>query len=624
QGVPLDVPDAQDINDAKYFEASNKKFRLFNNLFNSNSIYAFNKEKPNILFQEDDVLDGTQHIFLKFKRPQEFKEPIDPALQEKYGNFVDEVYRSKDKLLGEFMKTAGPNTHIIVFADSGFFVDPVSGWRFDRLNIILEILGLMRKDASGEIDFSKTTAYECGNNNFDWNRRLCINLEGRQDKGMVRQQDYDRTVNQVISKLQALKTTDGEGLFNTIGRTFSASGDVMYDIKRSVVDKTLVINGKEYPAKLFMTLSIESGAHYANPEPPPGFFVWSGPNIRKGNVINNMRFIDFAPNILHSLGYPIAEDMDGQYLEMLYNKPTEPAYIETYESNPNKISSSNNELLIGKDYVMIQDNKATIFTNVAKTDKYKQFCFQLGNKNASVQVDNLFMVKDPGATITTAVNNKFEPIEFIKIKKISDLEQISQSIILPAGFVTEMGEEKSFNILGSLEANKPTEMGIWTNMYFTVRAPGPGVFRLIAKGTSLDGVFPILEFSQNGNAFAQVEINSQEYFPFDVAVPKGGIVKVAYINDRFNDREDRNLRIQMIKFSAENVFEPKQDMDFFMQNNDLCFYNKRVGTFRLEMSVWPQNEPSKGLDDQDIQKALQFLQTTGEIKNTSTVPIPSP
>ncbi|MBU1131909.1 alkaline phosphatase family protein [Patescibacteria group bacterium] len=622
QGVSLDIPDAQDINDAKYFEAAHKKFTLFNDLFNGNSLYAFNHEQPDILFQEDDVLDGTQHIFLKFKRPEEFEEPIEPALQEKYGDFVDEIYRAKDELLGKYMKLASPDTHIIVFSDSGFFVDPVSGWRFDKIDSILELLGFLKRDSSGNIDYSRTIAYECGNNNFDWERRLCINLEDRQERGIVAQKDFDRTVKQIISVFNSLKTTDGESIFKSVSETFSASGDVKYDIKRSVVDKSIILNNKEYPIKKFLTLSIESGAHYANPEGPPGFFIWSGPNIRKGNVIENMRYIDFAPNILYSLGYPIGKDMDGEYLQSMYVEPKMPEYIETYESNPNKLSSSNNEMLSGRDNEIISENKATIFDDIRETDKYKQFCFNLGNKNVAVQVDNIYKVNDPKAAITTAVNNDFESVDFIKIKKLTDLEQISTTVISPDEFNTEMSKENSFNVLGSLETNTPAEMGIWTNMSFTVQSPGKGVFRLIAKGTSVDGVFPTLEFSEGGKVFSRLDINSTDYHPFDVKIPMEGVINIAFVNDKYNDNEDRNIRIQMIKFSQTGMFEPEQDMDFFMQNDELCFYNRRKGTYRLEMSVIPQNIPSTGAEDKDIQKALEFLQTTGEIKDTSTESAP--
>ncbi|PIR74021.1 MAG: hypothetical protein COU35_04755 [Candidatus Magasanikbacteria bacterium CG10_big_fil_rev_8_21_14_0_10_47_10] len=336
-GVALDLPDAQDINDANYFAAAHKKFTLFNELFNTNSLYAFNKEKPDFLFQEDDVLDGTQHIFLKFKKPEEFKEPINPELQAKYGDFVDEIYRSKDVLLGEYLNLATPNTHVILFADSGFFVDPVSGWRFDRFNIILEILGFLKKNEAGQIDYANSIAFECGNNDFDWDRRLCINLEGRQVNGIVPQGDYEKNVDKILSALKALKTTDGDSLFNSIDRTYSTNGDIRYDLKRSSVDKEIEINGKVYPIRLFLTLSIESGAHYANPDGPPGFFIWSGPNIRKGYVIRDFTFMDFVPNILHSLGYPIGEDMDGKYLRGLYTNPVEPAYTPSYEENSNKI-----------------------------------------------------------------------------------------------------------------------------------------------------------------------------------------------------------------------------------------------------------------------------------------------
>ena len=54
----------------------------------------------------------------------------------------------------------------------------------------------------------------------------------------------------------------------------------------------------------------DSGCHRRE-----GVFIASGPHIRRGQSISGARIVDLAPTILHLMGLPAPDDMDGRVLE---------------------------------------------------------------------------------------------------------------------------------------------------------------------------------------------------------------------------------------------------------------------------------------------------------------------
>ena len=63
----LQFPEAKDPNDAGFFKGSHKIIQTSAKLFIKNSLFFYDKEKPDILFQIYGLTDLSQHLFLKFK-----------------------------------------------------------------------------------------------------------------------------------------------------------------------------------------------------------------------------------------------------------------------------------------------------------------------------------------------------------------------------------------------------------------------------------------------------------------------------------------------------------------------------------------------------------------------------
>ncbi len=68
---------------------------------------------------------------------------------------------------------------------------------------------------------------------------------------------------------------------------------------------------------------------------PDGIFVAAGPHIEKGGRIAGASVLDLAPTVLHYLGFPVAEDMDGKVLtgifEPGFSRQHDIRYVASYE-----------------------------------------------------------------------------------------------------------------------------------------------------------------------------------------------------------------------------------------------------------------------------------------------------
>ena len=63
-------------------------------------------------------VDKSQHFFWKFQDPEHPE--YDPGLAEMYGEVIRSFYVSADRVIGEMLEIAGPETNVIVMSDHGF------------------------------------------------------------------------------------------------------------------------------------------------------------------------------------------------------------------------------------------------------------------------------------------------------------------------------------------------------------------------------------------------------------------------------------------------------------------------------------------------------------------------
>lgn len=609
QGFNLTLPDPTGPNDENFFKVAYEKLIDLDKLFNTTSLYAFDKEQPTVEMQITGVIDASQHLFLKFHWPEQYPDKIPDELIKKYQYFLEYLYIQQDKAIGEFIHRAGPQTNIIVTSDHGVFIDPAVGFRFKQFNTILAQLGYLVYDESGGIDYTKSKAFECNNNTFDWQRRLCLNVIGRYATGIVPQKDYQRLRTQIINSLGGIQTPEGEKFLNYARPSAEQTSDIEYDIRRDLMNKLIIVNGIYRTFNEYLGLSVESGNHYSNPVGPDGIFVWKGPNIRQGAEVN-LRYVDITPNILHALGLPIARDMDGKYIPELFENPTEPKYIETYEDSNKTINITRFGSIEETDGVLVDGNKVYIQSEIKEQDPYDTYCFNVPELSSyalilkTAEHNNKTGIKFLGENNPEISENTDLP-HYIKI---NDLPILNADIIPFENWYFPESAVDAYQVRSPLDLNKPSSVGIWTNTFFTINAAEGGVLRIVAKSDFLNNIGAQLRISV-ADQTKDIFINTKEFSNYDIPVSKG-LVIISFINDEKNENEDRNAYIQnilLLPAQAQNI-EPQ----LYRTANSFCAHIVQPGTTEILIELQDLNELEKL--NEDTQSALDFLQHTGEVK----------
>jgi predicted AlkP superfamily phosphohydrolase/phosphomutase len=321
-----------------------------------------------ILFGESD---GAGHHFWKYcdpHSPQFAYEP--PSMRDS----ILRVYQALDRQLGELKQLMPPDTTLLMMSDHGFggvsttalypncwlreqgllkFRGGFSRWLSRRLdaaklravamlpNTVQKFLsrfarkqlgGIEAKVRYGIIDWSETKAYFEENPYYP---SLRINLKGRQPLGVVEPgAEYEQLRTELIEQLEDWRhpETGARIVERAYRREEVYDGPYLDEAPDIVVhwntheDYTYAFKVSSKSRRLDWLEEIDlarpenlafftgkSGSHRDN-----GIFLAEGPSVRAGKRLKGANIADVAPTILHLLGAPVPQDMDGRALvEML-------------------------------------------------------------------------------------------------------------------------------------------------------------------------------------------------------------------------------------------------------------------------------------------------------------------
>jgi len=332
------------------------------------ALYLLEKHPADVMMFAYTSSDTGHHYFWQYMDPEH---PFyDPVGAKKYGNAILEIYQRLDRSLGLFLDRVSDDTVVILVSDHGG--GPVSD-KVLYLNRFLANLGLLTYRTGGSLGTGawfqrslrslysilrgslsskqksrlaklfpalrrRLEASSTAFNQIDWSRtqaycnevlmsppNIWINLKGDKPQGIVEPDRYDSLVDRIVEQLYALKDPrTGRPLIRKVyrrneiyqGPYVKSAPDLTLSWweKDSFVTKPSFPEDQSKPVVQIRSEGIREGSEWSGTHTLDGVLLLRGKPIQSGGPVKNGRMIDIAPTLLHLLGRPVPDDMDGRVL----------------------------------------------------------------------------------------------------------------------------------------------------------------------------------------------------------------------------------------------------------------------------------------------------------------------
>jgi len=311
-------------------------------------------------FQATDV---AQHALWKLVDPTHPRH--DPQADARSGHILKQLYRRIDSYIGQMLNRLEEDTTVIVMSDHGFGplhyvvnlnlflldqglmklkkgawtrlkaglfragLTPASVWHLIEStglqNYVWQVSKSTRNKVVGkflsfdDVDWSRTLAYSIGHVG-----QIYVNLKGREPEGVVEPgPEYEAARQRVSDALQQLRHPEtGQPLVSKIipgdqvahGPHAHRSPDlhVVLDDYRAIAFPLFATDSR------IVTQQIrgDSGCHRQH-----GILIAWGPEVKRGAQVKDAHIMDLTPTILHLMGLPVPDNLDGRVLTEALSTP---------------------------------------------------------------------------------------------------------------------------------------------------------------------------------------------------------------------------------------------------------------------------------------------------------------
>jgi len=307
------------------------------------------------VFPETDFLQHALWHIMDARHPRH-----DPEEAKRYAGEIEDIYCRLDTIIGEAVETLGENDSVMLVSDHG--AGPLHRFLHannylikqgamkvrknfaSRLKYLLFKIGLtpmnvyrvvsmlrlgkvkmgLRWTSGGydllrrfffsfaDVDWERTVAYALSGGVYGG---LFVNLKGREPRGAVEPEDYEKTRDELIDLLGDLKDPRTDRCLIEIvqkreeiykGRFLGEAPDLYF---LPYVPTVGVFGDFEFSSnKVIEEVSDAISAQHRM----EGIFVASGPAVKKGVEVSEMTVIDLAPLMLYLMNLPIPAVVDGK------------------------------------------------------------------------------------------------------------------------------------------------------------------------------------------------------------------------------------------------------------------------------------------------------------------------
>ncbi|OIO94443.1 MAG: hypothetical protein AUJ92_10170 [Armatimonadetes bacterium CG2_30_59_28] len=325
-----------------------------------------------VVFRETDPI---QHSFWKFMdtaHPEHH-----PELAVQWGDAILRVYQQIDTRVGELLDNIGSETPFFIMSDHGFganqggnehlpawleglghlrFKSPGDGKRFSRLRELMEPVivhgasfiveqvhrrtsrpmkerltrrfPVLREKLQAQlslrgIDWSQTRAFADGAR-----ENIRINLRGREPEGIVEPgEEYENLLEFLRSELMsATDVSSGTAVAQSVlrgsdvysGEHLEQAADLIVEWRDDVFVSGIASPGTRSEmvcaGRKVSYMPGEESRFISGYHRPFGIFISGGRGIKRGIEVHGASIVDIAPTVLHAMGLPVPEDMEGRVL----------------------------------------------------------------------------------------------------------------------------------------------------------------------------------------------------------------------------------------------------------------------------------------------------------------------
>jgi len=329
-----------------------------------------------LVFRETDPIQHTFWKFMDSSHPDH-----DAELARRWGDAICQVYEQIDSRVGALLDLADEDVRFFLLSDHGFgvnqggnehlpawleavgymqFHDSREGKGFGSLRSVVEPLIVhgasflveqvhrrtsrpmkerltrwfpgLREKVHGQlslrgVDWSRTRAFADGARENIW-----VNLKGREPQGIVNPgEEFEKVVTFLQTELMAAKEArSGKPVAKAVvrgsevyhGPHLEQAADLIVEWNDDVVITGIVSpNSLPHRSRSSRRVSYmpgEEARFISGYHRPFGIFMAGGAGIRSGVRLSGAEIIDIAPTVLHAMGLPVPDDMEGQVLRGLF------------------------------------------------------------------------------------------------------------------------------------------------------------------------------------------------------------------------------------------------------------------------------------------------------------------